>query len=505
MRLKATVFLCGAAVMVVEVLSSRLLAPIYGNSLFVWTSLISVVLAALSLGYYRGGIFADENPSPKKLSEVILYAAFFVALMPYITVFLGTILKNVAGFKAGSLVTSVVALFMPSYFLGMVTPFALKIKINALEKTGRTAGNLIALSTIGSIIGTLATGFILIPYIGVTSIVYGTSLLLLAISIYIGGRDVSLILMVLASVVYLSIRVTSTSPLAFGENNSTHVLLAKDTPYEYLQVTDNQAANGTTRLLALGSLFQGGIRMPSNTSFYEYVDYYNLAWLYKPQIRNILVLGCGSGAGPKELARLHPNATIDVVDIDPEVLAAAEKYFGLTGNDRINLIEKDARMYLSDSDKKYDLIILDIYGGTHAIPFHLTTKQMAQSIKDHLTEKGVFAAEIVSALSGEEGLMFRSEYKTYREVFGPLDVFYFTSNDTNQRSTIITFTTRDGGLGKERLILSAEKTDVGLNSSDVLKKINTLYEGEVQLDDVPVLTDDYAPVDSLIAPMTSRT
>ncbi|NOX45753.1 MAG: hypothetical protein GXO89_02105 [Chlorobi bacterium] len=177
--LEIIVFVCGAVVMAFEIVGSRMLGPYVGTSIFVWTGIIGVILLCLSLGYYYGGKIADKNPDFKLLAMIILFAGLFIGISTLVKDGLLAMLLNVfSDVKLISLLASFILFSVPSVLLGMVSPFAARLKIKTLDKSGSAVGNLYAISTLGSITGTFLAGFYLIPSFGVTSILYLLALIL---------------------------------------------------------------------------------------------------------------------------------------------------------------------------------------------------------------------------------------------------------------------------------------------------------------------------------------
>jgi len=185
--IRFVVFICGALVMSFEILGSRVLAPNFGSSVFVWGSLISIFLAGLSAGYYLGGKAADINPSTRKLALLItIPAALFITFPLYGGLVCDWIFNMELGVRMSPLLASVIIFFIPSVFLGMVSPYTVKLMICSLHTSGRTVGSLYALSTLGSIVGTLLTSFYLITVAGVKSLIMaeGVVLILMTLPLY---------------------------------------------------------------------------------------------------------------------------------------------------------------------------------------------------------------------------------------------------------------------------------------------------------------------------------
>ncbi|GAB4388600.1 MAG: hypothetical protein Kow0025_08840 [Thermodesulfovibrionales bacterium] len=182
--IKLVVFVCGALVMSYEILGSRVLAPNFGSSVFVWGSLISVFLGGLSAGYYLGGRLADLRPSSRKLGVIVLVpAVMFLAFPLYGERVSDLIFEMDLGIRLSPLLASLLLFFPASVFLGMVSPYTAKLLICSLHTSGKTVGTLYALSTLGSIAGTLVTSFYLITLAGVRTLIMAQGLILAAMAV----------------------------------------------------------------------------------------------------------------------------------------------------------------------------------------------------------------------------------------------------------------------------------------------------------------------------------
>ena len=177
-------FLSGGVLLGLEIVASRILAPYFGNSVYVWGSLISVFLLALSIGYWLGGVLADRRPSLGTLALVLITAAVFILVLPLVYLPVGRFVSELnLEFRFSVLVISVLFFLVPSVLMGMVSPFAIKLSATALEEIGRTSGRVYAISTLGSISGALAVSFFLIEWFGTRVIVVVLGLVLLALSL----------------------------------------------------------------------------------------------------------------------------------------------------------------------------------------------------------------------------------------------------------------------------------------------------------------------------------
>lgn len=500
--LKVVVFLSGAALMALEMVGSRVLAPHFGNSIFVWGSLISVFLTALSIGNYWGGNLADKAPRVSVLAALLVTPGAWTWLLPFFSTALCEWVASLdLGLRWGPLVASFLLFALPSIFLGTVSPYAIRLEVQSVESVGNTAGRLYALSTVGSIFGTLAGTFFLIPAMGVRNIVHtiGLLLLLLAAASFAfqhlrtkaAPRARALLIL---PVVVIAALVAATPWSAAAPD----VVYQKDSLYHRIIVRDA----GSIRYLHFDNSYQSGINLENpDVQVFAYTRYLHLSRLFAPDARRLLFVGLGGGAAPSRFLRDYPETLIDVVEIDPEVIRVAKEYFQLPQDERLRLHNADGRRFIQTSRDAYDSVILDAYF-SDAIPFHLTTKEFLEEVRARLAPGGIVTANLIGAVAGPQSRLFRSMLKTYQEVFDQVYVFPVGQtlgvNDQAVRNIIVVATTSPERLGKAELRARAEAMRrSGAMRMDVWTFVADLIEEEIPTDGVPVLTDDFAPVDSL--------
>ncbi|MGQ9524829.1 MAG: fused MFS/spermidine synthase [Armatimonadota bacterium] len=487
--------ICGAAVMALEILGSRLLAPDFGSSIYVWGSLIGTFLAALSLGYWLGGITADRRPSMQVLGWFVTCAAAYTVALPAVA---GTVTGWASALTSderwGSLVSSVILFVVPGAFLGTVSPFLIRLSARSLKSTGSVAGGIYAVSTVGSIAGTFLTSFYLIAVLPVSRILVciGAVLLLLGCSLIIGGvqaaKKAGVLVVVLLAVWPACARC------------EVQEVYRTDSLYHHIRVVDEDGV----RYLMFGRTSQSALLLEDPlASVFPYVDAFHLGPLIKPCMQRVLFIGLGGGTGPRQFRETYPNLTVDVAEIDPEVLRIARRFFGLRTDDRLRVTVRDGRMFLRRSSDKYDMIVLDAYYAD-GVPFHLTTREFMRMVKDRLTPGGVVMANTIGSIQGRRSDLVRSEYRTMRAVFGHCLFMPVPEPEDN---------------GELRLLMRRNIMLVCVNGrppswSDLhtrLKNAPKRYSKGLEqiiraaekttppkMDDVPLLTDDYAPVDNLI-------
>lgn len=493
--LRIQVFVSGATVMSLEILGSRFLAPYFGSTLFVWGSLIGVVLTALSLGYYYGGKASDRNPDFHKFSLVIFLAGAYVLLMAITSPALfESVLALRLGERYGPLLAASILLAIPSFLLGMVSPYSVKLGAKTYRSVGSVAGSLYSISTAGSIIGTFVTVFVLIPQFGVMKILFGVSIVLMSTSLL---RLTNRMRAVVVIAISLAMALAISEPVQAGG-----VIYEKDTPYHHLVVTDNTLTGIRTLLLDNNFHSAMDLRNPDRI-VYTYTGYFHLGFLFNPEIKNVLFIGGGGFSGPKRFLQDYPWIAVDVVEIDPEVIRVAKEYFGVRDNERLKIYNEDGRMHLANSDKKYDLIVLDAYARTY-IPFHLLTLEFFEEVERDLTPNGVVISNVISSLKGRTADIFKAEYKTLSRVFQNVNVFPVSNVGSGFVQNIIVVATKANvSYSKVNLLERAENASY-LKIPQISDYVEHYWETEIETSEVRILTDDYAPVENLINPITGQ-
>jgi spermidine synthase len=521
------VFVSGAVVLGMEIAASRVLAPFFGNSLFVWGSLIGIVLAGLSIGYWGGGVLADRWPEPRLLAAVMGLGALGVLAIPVLD---GPVLEAIVEWDPGPRLNpllAAVALFgAPSIVLAGVAPIAVRLHARSLQTLGQTAGRLFAISTAGSIAGTFATSFWLIPEFG-TDQLLGISAAALFVAAGLFAVAVRLpftAAVVLAGAVLAGAAAVSMAPdtgrtLTAAEARNWSPLYrragsvggqeqpeaaglrlrySKDTRYHRLSVADDE----TNRYLRFDNSYQTGMPLarPFGTTF-EYADFFHLALAYNPDAEDILFIGLGGGSSPKRLWRDFPELQLQLVELDPVVVDVAYRFFELPRDPRLKVAVDDGRRYLDDDDRKWDAIMIDAFYAD-AIPFHLFTSEFMELVRSRLNPGGVVVTNAIGAITGEQSRLFRSVYRTYRTAFPTVLVHpVILGGDSGDSSTrnLILVATEQAAPGKAFL---AERwrgiRERSQGAPDLTKAIRDRRDADVSIVGVPTLTDDYAPTDALL-------
>jgi spermidine synthase len=517
------VFTSGAVLLGLEIAASRVVAPFFGNSLYVWGALIGVVLTGLALGYWAGGALADRLPATWLLLSVMTLGALLVLAVPLLD---DTVLEAVVswdpGPRANPLLAAVILFGPASVVFAGVTPIAVRLLTRSVASAGRTAGRLFAVSTAGSIAGTFATAFFLIPEFGTNQLLAlsATTLLVAVAAVAIAERLAIPALVGVAAAVAAGVAAFTVAPgqqerlagvaaenfspvfrsrdESFGEvdhaSSGFDVLFQRDTSYHRLAVVDDE----DSRYLRFDNSFQSGMVKgdPFETRF-DYTDYFDLALAYKPNARRVLFVGLGGGSAPKRMWRDFRSLDIRVVELDPVVEDVARRYFALPQEIPVEI--QDGRRYLAGTDERYDVIAIDAYF-SDSIPFHMATREFVELARSRLAPGGVIVSNVIGSIEGRGSKLFRSFVRTYRTAFPTVlahPVYDGGERDPTQLNNIILVATE--GAAPTKPALRQRWADVRTETApDLDAAIEDRYERVVPVNDVPTLTDDYAPVDSLL-------
>ncbi|MFZ5524697.1 MAG: fused MFS/spermidine synthase [Pseudomonadota bacterium] len=484
-----TAALCGALVMVVEVLGSRVIGPFFGVSLFVWTSLITVTMVALATGYAIGGHWSDRRSSPDWLYGIIMVSGILEILIPALK---GPILQMSLplGLRWGSL-TSAFLLFGPSLFLlGCVSPYVVKIAAREMHNIGRTVGSFYAISTVGSVVGTLLTGFVLIAYLGVNQIFLLTGALLIALGVVyfvFFRRNWAPVLAAIVPLLLLphETHVTKTMP----DGTRVERIVNRDSFYGNLKVVDYSYQSVHNRELLIDGLVQGGIDMSSGLSVYEYAYLLQfLPYALNPDGRNCLVIGLGAGLVPAWYKA--QGVETEVVDIDPAVIEIAHSYFGF--NPAIPVHVEDARYFLINTRQRYDFMVLDVFNGD-TTPGHLLSVEAMRLAKQRLSADGVLAVNLVGSIK-HHTLMTSSVIKTLQSVFDQVAIYPAFNASSGEGTGNIEIVAYDGPIRALQLNRISNMAMHPLAESSVRFSMQSPYILPAN-SEAMILTDNYNPVD----------
>jgi spermidine synthase len=491
--LLALVFLCGAVSIGTELAMSRLLAPYFGTSTFIWANLIGLTLAFLAAGYYMGGRLADRYPTLEVMLVIAGLAGFSVALIPVVArPILRTSLDAFdqlnAGAFFGSFFGSLLMMAPPMLLFGCISPFAIRMRTQNVRSSGETAGNIYALSTVGSIAGSFLPVLLLIPVFGtrVTFLMMGGALMALAFAGVVALRSGGRILLVAILLVGSLGLHAATASVEIKPPYRGVLVEEAESDYNYIQVLNDDGRY----LLALNDGHAiHSIYDPNAVLTGGPWDYFLLApTMAGIDPENALIVGLAGGTSAHSLLATYPALHIDGVEIDPKVLELARKYFALD-DPRLQTYAEDGRYFLETSDKTYDLVALDAYRQPY-IPFHLATREFFELVDRHLSEHGVVVVNVgrsetdfrlVDALSSTLDAVFQSVWLV--DVQGYDNTMVIASNED---------------LSIDDIVARIGSTKPGSNQQIIASEV--FADGHLRINEArdQPYTDDRAPVETLI-------
>ncbi|HEY8181872.1 MAG TPA: fused MFS/spermidine synthase [Thermoanaerobaculia bacterium] len=498
--LRVAVFLGGAMLMAIEISAFRMIGKTFGSALRETTAVIAVFLAAMSLGYWVGGRAGDRWPRTATLVAAFLSAAASLLLVPYLDALVSPRIA-VSGlyFAIHAFLATSVLFAIPTFFFASVSPIAVRLFAPRTSESGSTTGSLAAISTIGSIFGSVITAFFVIDWLAsivetvifVSIIAFATAVAIMLVASpdpRVSLRRYGILSLAGAILVILTTTaVVSSSRIdpSFGSAVGWRVLYAGDSPYHHVVVREKP---GYVREL----VFDVGVqsRMIIGDSFgpgSPYTDAFHLAPLIRPTIRRVLIIGLGGGTAVKQFTHAYPDVTVDVVEIDPLVIDLAKRFFRVQANERLHLHLADARAFLKGSRERWDLIIMDAYTSNRygdTIPPHLVTREYFEEVAAHLTDGGVLHFHCTFARS----MLLLALEKTAMSVFPSVLV----SNGEILASKVALITSQEA-------IAQRAKNSAMSRLPNLSAYIAALRPPGAVARDVPLLTDDYAPVDLLAA------
>jgi predicted membrane-bound spermidine synthase len=398
----ATATLTGAIVMAMELTAFRLYAPFFGNSIYVWGSMISVVMLALAAGYSLGGWIADWKPTDSVLYFVVLASGVYQLLIVFTMRAVLLKLWHMGDF-AGPTLATIIIFAPPMTALAMTSPFVIRL----LARTGHvgiTVGRVFALSTAGSIAGVLGTSFYLVPRFG-TRI---TMEILCGASILVGVAG----LMMRRKVAVLSALLVALLFVAPAPQPPSTLIWSGDSAYNRILVLEK---DGKRWLVLNDSQFAQTVEMVGGGSSGFYLDEFALGPVVVPA-KKLLVLGMGAGGSIQAARAVAPAIEIDAVEIDPEVVRVAGEFFGMPQNDpKLRVHIADARPWLAEHEAKSDLVNIDLFQGGPYVPFYLTTVEFFELVRARMTDDGVLMVNVYDESAKHE--LLEAMGATMRQVF----------------------------------------------------------------------------------------
>lgn len=455
------VFLTGAAVLMVEILGTRILAPFYGSTIFVWSALIIATLAFLSLGYRLGGYFSKQAKAEHILLWSVYAAGVWIMLLPHLS-YPVLNLSDGLGLKFGPLLASLLLFGLGLGLLGMVTPLLVRLLTHDKHDSGVVAGRIFAVGTIGSLIGALLSAYVLIPLVPLAEIFFASGALVAFFALIgLTRLKVKGYWMWGAMLVILILLFVPLADYAKKKN-----IITKRTSFF-----------GTLAIVKVGSFYclfvdaagQSCVNPANKSSDSLYVGQIS-SLITNRQPERILLLGMGGGS---VLSVIPENVELDVVELDPAVVELAREYNMLREDLSYNLVYDDARHFIRTTDQKYDIILMDLaLGGS--FPPYMFTYESFNRMQELLSEQGVVFVRLGFSPE-EDSQLWDIVYSTLRDVYGRKVVLI---SPYEERLSSLNFVAYKGGFEQIDKFYLVEPAEIGLTGDKL------------------VLTDGYNPIEN---------
>lgn len=493
----ATAFTTGAVVMALEMLGSRILAPVFGNSLFVWGALIGVILAAMSSGYAMGGWLADRHHGGAVLAGLLLGSGAWTFLLAGVG---QPVMFKVSAWvqdpRWGPCLAASVLLAPPAFGLSGALPALLRLSIADMGHLGRHTGWMIAVSTLGSLVGTWGTAFFLLTWLGSLTLIAALATVQVVLGlVWLGlvalrARTVAPVVGGIGLLAWLALHPVLVLPAPVYQ---------EDSPYQQIRVRDDQLL----RYLILDRTFHAVMwRSDPVSLFLPYSQMMMAALALPPKPERGLILGHGGGSLAKWLARHWPELELDVVEVDPSVVRAAEAFFDYAPPPVHHVHVRDARVFLRETEGRYDVIWVDVFA-RHLIPFHLTTREFFEELRARLKPDGVLAVNLSSTGDGPDQKRALAVVATIRSVFPEIEAFgvkgpWRSRAPGPEPENLIFFVGPRAPLIRQPAFLETVERLIAERRLPVELPALLVTHRTGEWPPGVVLTDDYAPFDLLI-------
>jgi spermidine synthase len=483
------VFLSSAVVMVLEITAGRLIAPYVGVSLYSWTSIIGVVLAGLSLGNWAGGVWVDRGAGEREAGLALAAAAVTtLGVVLMLTLVAPAVQSRPMGLMTASFLLSLGLFFVPAACLGLVAPMLTTLALRHDPRSGHVVGRMHALAALGSIAGTFAAGFFLVQYFGTRAVIVGSGIGLLALALPLLRRSKG----VAATAGMLAVLIFGAGLLQQGMASPCD----EESQYYCIRVVDFSGAPdpGDTRTLVLDHLVHGISHGPDGTLLFA-----PYAHLMDELVRRHLgpaaasaryfFAGGGSYSQPRAVLSAFPAAQVVVAELDPAVTRVAERDLFLDA-DGLTVLHTDARLALAAAEPRaYDVVVGDVFHDV-ALPYHLTTAEYAALLRSRLADDGLYVLNVVDAFPDPR--LVKSILKTLANEFSRVHVWLQAIPDGQERVTYVISAS------------NAAEPPMSLESAHGFSRTwfrvtEPVLNTGTPLSALPVLTDDYVPVERLVA------
>lgn len=483
-------FVTGFSVMTIELTATRIIAPIVGNSIYTWTTIIGIVLLGGSLGNHMGGKMIDKRNELSLVATLLLLASSLVMFIPILAQNIRKILSLTSVLWLATAEISTFLFLIPAFVLGMIYPMVFKQYLRDVKNAGKDAGTFSASWSAGSIMGTFFTGFLFIGYLGTVKTLLLISLLLFASSLCLFEKKMrfrAVAGFLFVASLYFFIANSFVSQAAVYEDESNY--------YKIKVVDSVRPMEGKVRMLFL-DIDSHSIESRSGKQLDFYTGIAPVFSVFNKNIKDIAVIGGGSLELSSNFKKNYPDSNVTTLEIDKEVTEVADKYFNASDYIIENTVDVDGRTYLSRNDSKYDIIFSDAYNSYVSVPWHLSTKEFFAEAKEKLNKNGVFAINFISAREGKSAGFYKSMLATFNEIFDNYYVFSYGSSAEDIQNIVLIGLKSQQHISGQNMYEELGK----LPDSFLLKSHFT--SNNISVDkNAMILTDDFAPTDRMMMPI----
>lgn len=463
-------FIEGACVMATELLGAKMLAPFFGSSLYVWATVLAMTLGGLALGYFFGGILSYKYKKPNTLFYVLLIGAVFNMLMPFTSKAILVMLVQYS-LLPSIIISCLLFLLPPVFMMGMVSPLIIARITENIDQSGKAAGSVYAISTVGGIIATFLTGFYIIPTFGLTSPAILNGILLGAIPLFMLVRQNKLWLLfvvVLTPLTYkglVSKKPHSDIKIVYESEGLLGQILVADHP-NYDKQTGG--VSSYSRILYFNRIGQSMLNLKTGETFNYVAKFDDIIKELKDK-SNVLLLGLGGGTLANIL--INKDYEVDACELDRRVLDVAKKYFFL--DNKVNTAIDDARHFIKSSTKQYDIIVFDVFKGEEN-PNHVFTVESLNETKEILKPGGVIIVNANGFFSSSAGIGTRSIYKTFIGTGFSVEVFPTSADTVEENRNLL-------------MVASLDKENIPENKNYLAVKVSDTSSAVILKDNYPLL------------------
>lgn len=498
-----TVFISGMTTLAAELAAGRLIGNVFGTSNIVWASIIGLILIYLTLGYFIGGKWADANPTLAAMYRVLAWGAFTLGLVPYIA---SPVLRAAAtafdslqvGILGASFVAVLILFIIPITLLGTISPYAIRLTVDDTSRAGQTSGQIYAISTLGSFIGTFLPTLVTIPAIGTKNTFLLFSMILLLVALvglarFASQRD-------MLKHIWMPFVLIALALLTANQSLKTNAaqIYETESAYNYIEVLNQ---NGFTILRLNEGQGVHSIYHPDTLQYNGPWDQFLVSpYFYasrKPSdIKRVAIVGLAAGTTARQMTAVYENISIDGYELDPKIVEVGRKYFDMNMSN-LNVIIGDGRLNLERSEQKYDIIAVDAYRPPY-IPPHMTTQEFFESCASHLTENGVLTINSAS-VPGDRRLI-NGLATTMATVFPSI----YTVDIPGSLNTMIFATKQETNPENFAMNLLALSSDTTVNPLLITTMQVTFANLKTGFEPTTVFTDDHAPIEWIVNDMVIR-